>query len=556
MELEKFTPLFEVPVFTEEEKALISPFFTNVDKPVYSVTFLPAEIVGALCSMASRAKGDLRKLYLNQYVKPFLDDGGDYSNSLKALIEFLTKYPADSLFANPKAREFYVKWLAQFGDDSIAQMAGTHVLYSGISQIAIKQIEDQRIGIAPIEQSTRYIDYSTKINGSYRYYTDPTLADVGLEEEYKVAMDGLFLTYTDLMAHFKEFLKAKYPNEEERVINTKAFDVLRGLLPLSTISQVAFFANGQAFEYMMNRCLDHELGEIRWAAEAAKQELNVVIPAFLRRVDEDSAKKYRDYKIDVNKRVKEAMQEIGWRDQKEAHLIAPLSTVGLLSFDGHGEEKIIAGLLYQNSHQSFSRILGQVIDMTPNEKEKILKKALEGRLYKYYKVPRAFELAKVTFEIVMNIGAWRDLHRHRMHTQIRQLFSIHNGFDIPDELKEAKLDGKFAEAIKKAEEVFLKVEKVSPVLAQYCTVMAHRVRFLQDQNMRSFFWEAELRTINQGHPDYRKIEHDKIWLVEGIYPMLSKYLLVDKDHYEFARRGDSEAIKRKEAELSQYFSKK
>src|SRR6185436_12535060 len=217
--------------------------------------------------------------------------------------------PAELIFSNKKARDFYVKWLAQFGDDSIAQMAGTHLVYTGISQLAIKQIEDMRLGIAPIEKSTRYVDYSSKVNGSYRYYTDPTLQEIGLADEYKKVMDHLFDTYTRLLADYKEFLKAKHPDAEERMINTKAFDTVRLLLPVATLSQLALFGNGQAFEYMANRMLDHKLGEVRWAAQRSVEELSTIIPAFLRRVGEDGAKQYRQYKTGINQRVRNVLQE-------------------------------------------------------------------------------------------------------------------------------------------------------------------------------------------------------------------------------------------------------
>ena len=262
MELEKFAPVFEDLGLSERDQYLISPFFTNLDKSVYSITFLPPELIGALCSRASRAKDDLRQSFAKEFVRPSLelneeelakidvkdaDEARRYAKSLKALIEFLHENPAELIFSNKKARDFYIKWLAQFGDDSIAQMAGTHLVYTGISQLAIKQIEDMRLGIAPIEKSTRYVDYSTKVSGSYRYYTDPTLQEMGLLDEYKGAMDNLFETYTLILQKYSEFLKGKYPGEEDRVIRTKAFDTARLLLPVATLSQVAFYANRPAF---------------------------------------------------------------------------------------------------------------------------------------------------------------------------------------------------------------------------------------------------------------------------------------------------------------------
>lgn len=552
MEHEKFSPPFEDLGFTSDDQHLVGPFFTNLNKPVYAITFLPPEIIGALCSRASRAKDDLRVSLLKEFIKPFLEDSSDYSESLKALIEFLHKHPAEKIFANPKAREFYVKWLAQFGDDSIAQMAGTHLIYSSISQLGIKFIEDMRMGIAPIEKSTRYVDYSSKVDGGYRYYTDPTLEKMGLLQEYKAAMDNLFETYILVLEKYQEFLKGKYPGEEERVIRTKAFDTARLLLPVSTLSQVAFFANGQAFEYMINRGLDHPLGEVRWASKEAQDELSKVIPAFLRRLESDDSKTYRTYLAKRGENVKKSLEEIKFTSSAAKPSAQP---VKLLEYDPEGEDRIIAGLIYSEIHEPFDVVLGKVKKLSVAEKEKILQEVLKDRKAKYYKIPRAFENIYVRFEIEMNIGAWRDLHRHRIQTQMRQRFTIDNGFDVPEGLKEAGLAEKYIAATKQAEEVFRKIEKVNPELAQYCCTMGHRVRFMQYQNMRAFFWEVELRTTAQGHPDYRVVEQEKARQIQAIYPLISKYLMVDMNDYDFARRGDTKKIEAKEKELQQFLNK-
>lgn len=562
----KFAPLRENLGLSAEDRYLIEPFFTSLDSSVYGITFLPPEVIGALCSRASRAKDDLRMALLNEFVKPFLEVNEEelkfktpeeadslrkYSESLKALIDFLHKYPTERIFNNKKARDFYIKWLAQFGDDSIAQMAGAHLAYAGISQVAIKQIEDMRLGIAPIEKSTRYVDYSTKINGSYRYYTDPTLEGMGLMQEYKATMDNLFETYTVTLAKYAEFLRAKYPTEEERVIRTKAFDTARLLLPVSTLSQVAFFANGQAFEYMINRGLDHNLGEIRWSSQAALDELNKIIPAFLRRLESEDSKTYRNYLSKRGERTKNVLGEIGWNDEVAKNQ----QEVKLLEYDLGGEDKIIAGLIYGESHDSFESVLGKVKSMSVEQKEKILQEVLMGRKAKYYKIPRGFENIYLRFEILMNIGAWRDLHRHRIQTQMRQRFTIENGFDIPEGLKEAGLSDQYIAAILQSEELFKKLEKIDPDIAQYCCTLAHKVRFMQYQNMRAFFWEAELRTTAQGHPDYRKIEQEKARQIQRIYPLIGKYLMVDMYDYDFARRGDSAKIQAKEEELKRQLNK-
>jgi len=535
---------------TEEERYLLEPFFTNLDKSVYAVTFLPPEVIGALCSRTSRAKEDLRMIFLNEFIKPFLEEKSDYEESLRALIDFLHKYPIELIFSNPKSREFYIKWLAQFGDDSIAQMAGTYLIYSGISQVAIKHIEDMRIGIAPIEKSTRYIDFSAK-----NYYIDPLLEKMGLASEYRVAMDALFETYSSLLEKYLTYLKKQYPEEKESLLKTKAFDVIRKILPTSVLSQLSLFGNGQAFEYLINRSLSHKLSEVRWLGQRAKEELDKIIPAFLRRVESPESADYRKYLSERGERIQTTLKEINWQNPSRSDLDGfsrEQVSVKLLEYDPDGENKIIAGLLYLELKEPYENILQKVRRLSAQNKEKILQEVLKDRKFKYYKIPRAFENTYLRFEILMNIGAWRDLHRHRIHTQYRQKFDIYNGFDIPEELREANLDEEYSAAIKRAEEVFLKIEKNDQDIAQYCCTLAHKVRFIQYQNLRQFFWEAELRTIPEGHPDYRKIEQEKIRLVQKIYPLISRYLLVDMNDYEFARRGVFDKIKKKEKELKSW----
>lgn len=549
--MENSAPPFLRPQLTPEEKYLIEPFFTNLDRPVFAVPFLPPEVIGALCSRTSRAKEDLRIIFLNEFIKPFLAEKNEYGEALANLIDFLHRYPLDIVFANPKGREFYIKWLAQYGDDSIAQMAGTHIVFSGLSQVAIKHLEDMRVGIAPLEKSTRYLDYSEKINGEYMYYADSALEKMGLMQEYRLAMDNLFDTYKELNQNFLEFLKKKYPEEKELVLKTKSFDTLRGLLPTSALSQVAFFANGQALEYALSRSLRHPLGEIRWAAASALQELQKVVPAFLRRLETDASREYQEYLAGRGERVRQAAEDL----ELEKTVEQGEGGVKLIEYDEDGEDKVLAALLYPETHESFAKILAKVRKLSPADKEKLLARAIHGRTARWYKIPRAFEMANLTFEIVMNIGAWRDIHRHRMQTQLRQKWSVHQGYDLPAEVAEAGLDKKFRAAAEMVEAVFHKIEMQDSNLAQYAVTLAHRLRFLQKQNLRAFFWEAELRTIPSGHPDYRKIEQEKVRLVRKIYPLIGKFILADMQNYTFARRDTQSEIEKKEKELREYFAK-
>lgn len=552
--LESFEPPFAPDQYSQDETWRVAPFFTNLNKSVYAALISSPEVIGALCSRTSRAADDLRKIFLNEYLTPFLadatadDESKKYGETLKEFIAFLHKHPTEEIFSNPKARSFYSKWLAQYGDDSIAQMAGMHVVFSSLSQLAIKHIEDQRIGLAPIEKSTRYVDYSKKVNGSYRYYTDPTLETINLKEEYQSAMDQLFETYTSIIPKITAWLTEKFPEESASVIEKKAFDTVRGLLPVSTLSQVAFFGNGQAFEYLMSRSLKHQLGEVRWAANATYDELYKIAPSFLRRVKDDGNKEkaaqYQEYVSGKNARVSAHVP-------KELQHGPSSAAVSMVEHDPNGEEKIITGILYgaDTNTASWEATYATVQTMSESKKREILTTYLEGRTQRWQKVGRAFENAYVRFDISMNIGAWRDLHRHRILTQQRQLFTAKHGYDTPPELIDAKLDEPYRAAMDRAAEIYEKIAQHDAVVAQYAVPMAYRVQFMQWTNIRQCFWEMELRTIPEGHPDYRHIEQEKFRQLQAVYPLIAEHMRVNMGEYDFARRGQEEKIQQKLAEL-------
>lgn len=563
--LSPFAPPFAPDAYTAEEQWLLAPFFTNLNDPVCVPLIFAPEVIGALCSRASRAADDLRTVFLREYVQPFLAPAQAERETaeafrereatgaeLRAFIEFLHAHPVEKVFANPRARQFYVKWLAQYGDDSIAQMAGMHLVFSALSQIAIKHFEDQRIGLAPIEKSTRYVNYATRVNRQYRYTTDPILARLGLDAAYREAMDGLFETYARLLPPLQTWLAGKFPAEKPTVVEKKAFDTLRGLLPLATLSQVAFFGNGQSFEYLISRSAAHPLGEVRWAAARAQEELEKVGPSFLRRLRDPERQgvvaAYQEYLAGRGRRMTPVAAEVLW---SAAPASGALPRVRLVEADPDGELKVIAGMLYgaPGNRRSWEEILAAVRRLSAAARREIIRAYLRGRTERWQKVGRAFEHAYVRFEIDLNIGAWRDLHRHRMLTHQRQQFTCALGYDVPPEVTAAGLERPFRVALERAADVSARIAARDTELAQYAVPMAYRVRFVQWENLRECFWEMELRTIPEGHPDYRHVEQEKFRLLAQAYPLVAEHMRVNMGEYDFARRGQEEKIQEKLKEL-------
>ena len=545
-----YRPDFSPGKWSAEDVHFLEAFASNPRGLISVLRHLPPEITGALCSRASRASGSLLEVLLKEYLYPIVngDDRG-VAKELQDTIAFLKDHGFKNILNNQRAQAFYSKWLSQYGDDSIAQITGTHVIVWGISQVAMKFIEDQRIGLEPIEKSTRYVNFGQKVDGRYLYYIpSPDLERCGLLGEYTAAMDHLFDTYVALLGPMQEWLKANF-NEKESILEKKAFDTLRGLLPMSTLGQVALRGNAQAFEYLINRARKHPLGEMRWFAHDLQVELDKEIPSLLLRVNDEKSQDYQDY---LNRRYVNVRNIPGISEVERA----TRAEVKLVDFDPDSEVKILAGILFPQSHGTWEQTMARARSMTEEQKREVFDAYVPARKGRWYKVGRAFENAYLRFEIAMDIGSYRDLHRHRMMTQERQSFSTHHGHATPLEVTEAGLAAPFQESIERAVALSKKLEPVDRDLAQYSVPLACRVRFYQWQNFRQLFWETELRTVSQGHPDYRSIEQEKYRLVKERFPLIASYMLVDTGDYAIARRGTEERIVEKEKRIMEELRKK
>ncbi len=543
---EDYAPDFSPHDWSERDVRFLEPFATNANGLVSVLRNLPPEIVGALCSRASRARGSLLEVLLQEYIYPIVDgDERALAEELETTVDFLRKHGFKNILNNHRAQKFYAKWLSQYGDDSIAQMTGTHVILWGISQVAMKFVEDQRIGLEPIEKSTRYVNFGNKVGGRYLYYIPrPDLERISELSAYTETMDHLFDTYVELLGPLKEWLHANF-DEKASILEKKAFDTLRGLLPMATLGQVALRGNAQSFEYLLNRTAEHPLGECRWLSGALKTELDEEIPSLLLRFQDDKSKEYQEYLSRRYEQVRDFVE-----DHDAGHVSRESKAqVKLVEYDPDGETKVLAGIVFTQSHMGWDEAIRTVRGLSNAEKKNLLERYFADRPARWYKVGRSMENSYLRFEILIDIGSYRDLHRHRMMTQERQRFSTHHGYSVPAEIIEAGLTDRFTGALEAAAALFGRLESEDPDLAQYAVPLAFRMRFYQWQNFRQFFWETELRTISQGHPDYRSIEQEKYRLVKEKFPLISPYVLVDMADYSIARRGTEEKIQNKEEQI-------
>src|SRR5207302_3372407 len=128
-----------------------------------------------------------------------------------------------------------------------------------------------------------------------------------------------------------------------------------------------------------------------------------------------------------------------------------------VEYDPESEAKILAGLLFRETHAIWDQALNTARGLNEAEKRQVFERYLLKRSARWQKVGRAFENAYVRFEIVMDVGSYRDLHRHRMMTQERQRFSTLHGYNVPAELEQSGLAGSFREALEKADHLFRRI---------------------------------------------------------------------------------------------------
>src|SRR5437764_6717757 len=199
--LNEYRPDFAQGTWSDRDRHFLEAFASNPAGIVSVLRNLPPEITGALCSRASRAAGSLFEVLLKEYIYPIVNGNEPkLAAELEDTVRFLKEHGFKHILNNQRAQAFYSKWLSQYGDDSIAQVTGTHVIVWGISQVAMKFIEDQRVGLEPIEKFTRYVNFGSKVGGRYLYYIPkPDLERLRLVSEYKTTMDALFETYVALL---------------------------------------------------------------------------------------------------------------------------------------------------------------------------------------------------------------------------------------------------------------------------------------------------------------------------------------------------------------------
>ncbi|HYH35974.1 MAG TPA: dTMP kinase [Candidatus Saccharimonadales bacterium] len=483
---------------TAAGKAYLEETVTNVEGDVYGFSdkLSPVTISAAMARL-SRRGDDMR---------------------ITILDEFAHKVDKDA--------QLLKRVITAYGDDSVQQLTGVHMVVENASQLLTKKLEWGRLA-AYLEQSTRYIYYDKKDkDGKYKYYT-PEYLKPSIKKQYNEAMDTIFDLYSAMVRQLTDHVRnnSSTPQKERDIAwkgatRAQACDAARAALPVAVKSTVGIFASGQALENLIMHLQSDELPEARETGDELLKEGRKVVPMFLERADKpERGGAMIAYRANTNQKVKELAKE--YLPGKHTDAADPVT---LVDFWPKNELLVVADMLYEHSNLPLEQIQAVVSDWPYDRKTEVFKAYMGERLNRRHRPGRALEKVHYSWDLVCDYGIFRDLQRHRMVDDMNwQLLTPRYGYEVPKLVEEAGLTEQFEACFDISLELYSLLQQAGYLLeAQYATLLGHKMRWKVTYNARQAFHMHELRTTSQGHPGYRKMMlqmHEKL---AEVHPLLAE----------------------------------
>ena len=481
----------------------------------FNETLSPVTIAAAMARL-SRRGDDMRLTLLDE----FAGKAGKDANLLKRVI-------------------------TAYGDDSVQQLAGTHVVVENASNLLTKKLEWGRLA-AYLEQSTRYIYYDQKdAKGNYRYFM-PRNLNKKTAKQYKEVMDAIFDLYSAMVHAATDYVRAndKTPEKERDVAwqgatRAQACDAVRPVLPVATTSTVGIFASGQALESLIMHLQSDPLEEARATGQSLLEEARQVVPMFLERADKpERGGAMIAYRANTAAAVAKKAQDLPQN-------LAPTGNqpVTLVDYWPRNELDLVPDMLYQDSALSLKDIQQEVATWPYDKKLAVFEAYMGERLNRRHRPGRALEKAHYSWDLLCDYGIFRDLQRHRMVDDLNwQQLSPRYGYDVPKLIEDAGLTDQFEKCFDLSLQLYSLLQAAGYQLeAQYATLLGHKMRWKVTFNAREAFQLLELRTSPQGHPGYRKLCQEMYEKLAAVHPLLAGAM-------KFINMGEDETLTRLAAE--------
>ena len=502
---------------TNEGKRFLDEAVTSQDGNVYAFTQkLDTVTVAAAMARLSRRGDDMRITLLDEF-----------ANSLG------------------KDEKLLQRVITAYGDDSVQQLTGVHLVVERGSNLLTKKLEWGRLA-AYLEQSTRYIYFDEKDqNGKYRYYTPDYLPET-LRKQYDKHMDAIFDLYSEMVHKLKDYLAANtsVPKDEQdaawrSAIKAQACDAVRPTLPVATTSTTGIYASGQALESLIMHLLSDPLPEARETGKVMLTEARKVAPAFLERADNpERGGAAIAYRANTHQKLTDLATEYLSETHSDITESVRLSEVW-----PRNELDIVPDMLYSYSSLPLKELQEAVAQWTYEKKVSVFETYMGERLNRRHRPGRALEKIHYSWDLVCDYGIFRDLQRHRMVDDLEwQALTPRYGYEVPTLIEEAGLTDQFEACFDLSLKLYSLLQQGGFALeAQYATLLGHRMRWKITYNAREAFHFHELRTSPQGHPGYRKLVQEMHQKVAEVHPMIAEAM-------KFVNQGEDPELSRLAAE--------
>ncbi|HSH18190.1 MAG TPA: dTMP kinase [Candidatus Saccharimonadales bacterium] len=436
--------------------------------------------------------------------------------------------------------------ITAYGDDSVQQLAGMHVVVENASNLLTKKLEWGRLA-AYLEQSTRYIYYDQKdAAGNYKYHV-PEHLDPETKHQYRQHMDSIFELYSRMVHKLTDYVRehSSVPESErdaafKGATRAQACDAIRPVLPVATTSTVGIFASGQALESLIMHLQSDALSEARHTGDQLLSEARKVMPTLFERADKpDRGGAAVAYRANTHA----SMAELAHHYLADSHAAGHPEPVSLVDVWPRNELDIVADMLYEHSNLPLKDLQTAVATWPYEQKADIMRAYFGERLNRRHRPGRALEKVHYSWDLVCDYGIFRDLQRHRMVDDLEwQQLTPRYGFDVPELVDEAGLTDDFEECFAISLKLHSLMQQAGYALeAQYATLLGHKMRWKVTYNAREAFHLHELRTSPQGHPGYRKLVQQMHEKVAEVHPILAEAM-------QFVNKGEDEELTRLAAE--------
>ncbi len=474
-----------------------------------------------------------------------------YSRSALSMKESLRE------ISSQKAEKFLNTFYFQYGHRSIADLAHIALAIERLSILAAIELADEQRWDGQ-ERSTRYQDF--KKSG---YYTPDFGADDESRKLYRETLDFLFAEYEEFSVVMTDYLISITPKpadmkqeQYERTLRARAFDITRYLLPLATNTSLGEIVNARTLETQVAHLLSHTHKEVRTLGESLKKaatgaaynvnseslqdlvaQIRAVSPELGARAEQEllhevrvapTLVKYADpnpYEMETRRELRQAASEL-----LASEPVAPAKAIVDLLDEEPLEVEIAATLLYEHCHHSYRQVRQVVQVAGERRRREIIDLGLRHR-GKYDEMLRGFRAGQqFRFDILMDTGGFRDMHRHRRCIQVMQGFTTQHGYEMLLDMEDAGVRGRFESTMRRVQSAVEKLAgRGTPEAeenSQYGIPLAFRKRALFKMDFAEAVYISELRTTPAGHVSYRNVAYAMYEAVARKYPALAKYFRV------------------------------